>query len=172
MVVTFTQPKRFVAVNGNTSDAAGWLGRPTPVGYAAGWRLRHFSSAEFRPPPGGGRCADDALELAAEVIHVAEPAGLRDAGDRSVLANHKGLRGDQPLADEPAPRAFPQVSSETAAGFAKGSNLARRAISAALHDRRISARTAATTALSGSDASREAGAASERAIKRKNSLTS
>jgi hypothetical protein len=85
------------------------LGRPVAlVGCAPGWRLRHVSRAEFRPPPCGRRGAHDALELAAEVIDVAEPAGLRDAGDGRVLSNHQGLRRDQPLADEPAARTFLQ----------------------------------------------------------------
>jgi hypothetical protein len=50
------------------------------------------------------------------VVDVAEPAGLRNAGDKSVLAD-KGLRGDQPLADAPAPRAFPQMLPKETPGL-------------------------------------------------------
>ena len=91
------------------SERSPRLDRPVAlVGCAPGWRLRHVSRAEFRPSPRCGRCAHDALELAAEVIDIAEPAGFSDAGDGRVLANHEGLRRNQPPADEPAARTFPQ----------------------------------------------------------------
>ena len=44
------------------------------------------SGAKFRAPPGGRRGSDRALELAAEMIDVAEPAELGDLRKRLVLS--------------------------------------------------------------------------------------
>src|ERR1700722_16682607 len=104
----FTQIKR-IGLRHHESPPARSESQTTPPRNPPRFNLRvRCSSAEFRPPPGGGRSTDNAFELAAEVIYVAEAAGLRDAGDRIVLADHKRLGGNQPLTDEPAARTFPQ----------------------------------------------------------------
>jgi hypothetical protein len=66
-------------------------------------------AAEFNSAPRCRGHANDAFELAAEMIDITKSASLRHACDRRPVAHHERLRRDEPFSDKPSAGALPQA---------------------------------------------------------------